>query len=57
MKIPSNPHEIFEQLVQQAHDKYGPHLPVSVKNELERFAESIGYTFDEDTHDQFKFNE
>lgn len=56
MKIPTNEHEMFERLVQQAHDKYGPHLPVSVRNELEKVARDCVYVFDEDTKDEFDFN-
>lgn len=38
--------EMFEFLVQKAHDTYGPLLPLSKKNELEQIAEHIGYDGD-----------
>lgn len=56
IKIPKTEFEVFEQLVQRAHDTHGPYLPLQVKNELEGMAQKINYDFDEGTGDQFKFN-
>lgn len=55
--IPTNEFQMFENLVQMAHDKYGPLLPLEVKNELEKLARDVGYNFDEDTADQFNTSE
>lgn len=56
MAYPTTEEEMFEECVQLAHDKYGPLLPLQVKNELEGMARAIGYDFDEDTPDQYKQN-
>ncbi len=49
MKLPNDEGEMFERLIEINNEKYGAlHLwPIEKRNELERLAHDIGYSYDE----------